>query len=931
MTRHLLSSLILSGITALSTAANPIIYAYRNYQYDAREASVCGPVTVDAADPTQVTLLADQTRRGDCYAGTYYNYKWYAQITLNGTQSSVEGLYSIDLVTGDRTVVGRSGSQLNDMAYDYSSGMMYGIRNGNTHLMTVNLTTGATKSVGAFKKADGTSLYVLAIAATTDGVMYGVATDDNLYTIDTTNAMCTPVGPLGVDAAYTQSMCFDYATGTLYWANNGDYVLYTIDTASGSATRVGRIGRTGYDSLNSLFIPYIHVAPGAPDRVSNRSVSIEGNQVTLTWTNPATNAQGGDLNDLTGVRVLRNGEQVGMVTLSMADAGQAASFTDTDVPQGHHTYRLVPVNGQGDGGADTDDVRATVGPNAPGAVTGFTATAGNNVALLSWTPPSQGEFGGPFDPAEITRYVVRRTRGASTSTFYVNNGASTSFTDKPGFGWCSYTIAAENETGLGPATGSDAILVKPSDWIVMHNGEVIVDNETDYTFYDAGGTGYYPNAEQDTLTLRPATDNAYVTAKFTDFSLDYYDDLRVYDGVNTDAPLIGKFSATTVPAELQHLSAANSDGALTFVFTSDILTADRGWIAAVSTVIKPENDLAITRFTTDGYPVAGQPVECVVNIMNRGVQPSQDRNIQIVDLSSGLILAEAPAPRLSSMKQAQVTLSYRPNTVGDFELAARLTGHDDDATNDQSAPVAQCVVPAESKRVDVRCDKTQNLLVVPMSFMSDESISQTIYPAEHFDGHAGLLLKMLSYPLTQCTYTYPVVPLQVWLCETEQTLLTDGSLPGSQMTKVFDGVVGVTTGDKEIVIGLDHEFEYHGGNLAIMVHKNGTATDNQGVQFAGDFGDYRPEHGWTRFASGAGADAPDASFGLSAMSLKADVSLLFIPKPTAVTEVKTDETGLHGSTGIFTLDGRQVRRASSDTQGLSPGIYIVDGHKVVVH
>ena len=163
--RHII--LILMGIATLSAVASPIIYAYRNYQYDAREASVCGPVAMDAANPAQVTLIADQTRRGDCYAGTYYNYKWYAQITLNGTQSSVEGLYSIDLATGERTVVGRSGSQLNDMAFDYSSGTMYGIRNGNTHLMTVNLTTGATKSVGAFKKADGTSLYVLAIAATT--------------------------------------------------------------------------------------------------------------------------------------------------------------------------------------------------------------------------------------------------------------------------------------------------------------------------------------------------------------------------------------------------------------------------------------------------------------------------------------------------------------------------------------------------------------------------------------------------------------------------------------------------------------------------------------------------------------------------------------------------------------------------------------------
>ena len=925
-------SLLLALLT-VSTAmldAGPVIYAYRNYQYDAREASVCGPVKFDAESPTQVTLIADQTRKGDCYAGTYYNYKWYAQITLNGTQSSVEGLYSIDLATGERSVIGRSGSQLNDMAYDYSAGVMYGIRNGNTHLMTVNLSTGATKSVAAFKNAvGGGSLYVLAIAVTIDGVMYGVATDDNLYTIDTGSALCTLVGPLGVNAAYTQSMCFDYATETLYWANNGDYTLYTISLETGAATKVGRIGNTGWDSLNSLLIPYIHAPQGAPDRVTDRALSIDGNRVTLTWTNPSNTAQGQPLVALSGVRVMRDGEEVGSVSLGLGDIGQPALFVDDAVPEGHHTYRLIPVNNQGEGGVDTDDLRATVGPNAPGRVTNFTAVAGDNVALLSWTIPSQGEFDGPYDPSSITGYVVRRTRGASTSTIRVNNGSATSFTDKPGLGWCSYTIAAENEVGTGPAVGAPAILVKPADWIVMHNGEAIVENETDYTFCDAGGTGYYPHAEQDTLVIRPADANAYVEVRFTDFALDTYGDaLFVYDGLDVHAPLIGEFSATAVPAELQHLSARNSAGALTFVFTSDIMSADRGWTATVNTIVKPDNDLAITRFNAEGFPLAGQTTDCVVQLMNRGVQPCEGRKVQIVCLTDGHILAEAAVPHLEIMEQATINLGYRPTTEGVYELVARLTGSDDDASNNQSVTLEQCVVPADSRFVEIRAVNPAELLVVPMSFMADESLCQTIYPAEAFDGNKGRMIKMLSFSLAQCTKTYPEVPLQVWLSETEQTLLTDGCIPGSSMTLVFDGVVDVTAGDSKMVIGLDQDFKYHGGNLAIMVHKNGLNTNNQGVAFTGEYGDYKPEHGWTRFVSGSGADNPDATFGLSAMSLKADATLLFVPRTTAVTDVRID-TNLR-QTGVYTLDGRQVRRAGGDTSGLAPGIYIVDGHKVVV-
>ncbi|WP_443648234.1 hypothetical protein, partial [Barnesiella intestinihominis] len=85
---------------------------------------------------------------GAVYAGTYFNYKWYAQVTKPGTQSSLEGLYTVDMNDGTRTLISTNGVHLVEMTYDYTTNTMYGIKNGAEYLMTLDLNTGETKQIG---------------------------------------------------------------------------------------------------------------------------------------------------------------------------------------------------------------------------------------------------------------------------------------------------------------------------------------------------------------------------------------------------------------------------------------------------------------------------------------------------------------------------------------------------------------------------------------------------------------------------------------------------------------------------------------------------------------------------------------------------------------------------------------------------------------
>jgi len=116
----------------------------------------------------------------------------------------------------------------------------------------------------------------------------------------------------------------------------------------------------------------------------------------------------------------------------------------------------------------------------------------------------------------------------------------------------------------------------------------------DGIFLDEGGANNdYSNDLDQTMTFMPATAGDKLSFNFVSFDVELgstgtqYDYLEVYDGTDTSAALIGKFSAddgAPVPPELQPVTATNPDGALTFVFHSDGSVTRAGWEASINCV-----------------------------------------------------------------------------------------------------------------------------------------------------------------------------------------------------------------------------------------------------------------------------------------------------------------------------------------------------------
>ena len=198
----------------------------------------------------------------------------------------------------------------------------------------------------------------------------------------------------------------------------------------------------------------------------------------------------------------------------------------------------------------------------------------------------------------------------NVSTNYVAPGASVDFTDNT---WGAYLVSwewtfeggepstsnEENPRGITYNTigtydvtltvtnrdGQVETITKPdfinvSESYNMQNGTVTT---CDAMFYDDGGpNANYRDRKNYTMTFRPVDENHRINVKFLEFSTEQdFDFLYVFNGISTNATLIGSYSGEDGPNEV---TATNAEGALTFRFSSDRAENASGWIAHVSCV-----------------------------------------------------------------------------------------------------------------------------------------------------------------------------------------------------------------------------------------------------------------------------------------------------------------------------------------------------------
>ncbi len=126
----------------------------------------------------------------------------------------------------------------------------------------------------------------------------------------------------------------------------------------------------------------------------------------------------------------------------------------------------------------------------------------------------------------------------------------------------------------------DYMIIK--DAVLMKNEVVTI---CDALYYDSGSeVNDYSNDEDYTMTFYPEYANYSVVLDFIEFDIQNhlycdYDYLEIFDGIDINAPSLGKWCSTNGPNKV---IASNDDGALTVFFHSNSSITAPGWKALVS-------------------------------------------------------------------------------------------------------------------------------------------------------------------------------------------------------------------------------------------------------------------------------------------------------------------------------------------------------------
>lgn len=461
MKRKQLLSILLVCLSALIAKAQVDIYGFATNVNDEKQS---GMVKFSSTAPATTMQRIKQVEEW-ATAGAWGGDAYYAMLSY---ATYPKGLYIIDLATGEMTQVAdymyrEDVRAAIEMSYDYMTGIMYFITVSDedencTALGTVDLMTGAQTFINRNMKQ-----YIVGMAIDKDGVMYGINDAGWVVRINKTTGICENRFNLELNPWRRQSMEFDRASGTLYWAScNSSKMghLKKINVKKRTCEDVGYIGGTGEEQVVGLYIPYKPCADGAPGKVEGLKVATDPTgalSAVITWTNPTLTYAGEALTAIEKVEIYR--DETLVHTLTGATPGEESQWTDQVASSGSYTYKFLVYNAEGAG--IPMNTSAFIGRDIPSAVMiASVSREGNHAIRLSWYPSTKGVNNGYLDFTSITYKVTRTNDGVVLA----DGLTDTTFTDTSitALNRYQYSIEVSNADGTGEATTTGYIVNGPA-------------------------------------------------------------------------------------------------------------------------------------------------------------------------------------------------------------------------------------------------------------------------------------------------------------------------------------------------------------------------------------------------------------------------------------------------------------------------------------
>lgn len=333
----------------------------------------------------------------------------------------------------------------------------------------------------------------VALGITKEQKLYGVATDGNLYRIDTATGEETLVGATGVNVAYDeagqyylQSGEIDQETGVFYWAAvraDKSSALYTVDLQTGAASKVADFehGEQFYD----LYIPDAASAPAAPAAVTDAVASFPNGSLsgTISFTAPEKSNAGGALDGELDYCVT-----VGRDTLATGKAapGARVEAAVTSPCDGKVLFTITTANSEGT--SEKLRLETFVGYDSPKKVTKlkFNIDNATGLASVTWAAPTSGQNGGYL--GDLVYDVVRYPDSVKVASHIAETSFSETLTNEFATTYY-YTVTAYNGEKAGEEART-AKVVFGNVYTTPYEAKLNTNDEFKrFTVIDANGDG----------------------------------------------------------------------------------------------------------------------------------------------------------------------------------------------------------------------------------------------------------------------------------------------------------------------------------------------------------------------------------------------------------------------------------------------------------
>lgn len=233
-----------------------------------------------------------------------------------------------------------------------------------------------------------------------------------------------------------------------------------------------------------------------------------------------------------------------------------------------------------------------------------------------------------------------------------------------------------------------------------------------------------------------------------------------------------------------------------------------------------ETDLAAQMISGAFIANAGSSEPFEVTVKNTGTQMQDAYTVKLMRADdTELASMDITAPLQPDEEVIHTVVWNIPASqpVGDTSLYAKVVLDGDENIGNNCTcihdleifpPGISYITVGQGTELNTRCPASYNYL---------NSLSETLYFPDELCNVQGSITDMRYF----YDFDEDVVdrPLTIWMGETTQATLTNGWIPATELTEVYNGMLTYSASANHIDIPLDTPYQYNGANLVVMVQR----------------------------------------------------------------------------------------------------------------